>query len=188
MEQLLLKMDEKSEVKVIAASAFNFRIELVKKVGKDDIPGLIDISHCMADRFGPQALLTKTNIPKYFNSETLPFLARLKGEIIGYIIGVPLEYFKQESWSHFDVNLGKKNTLYTYAFVVNSKFRGKGGYGKTLKRIYVNWAKKQKYNFITGHVEQGISKSFPGNTEIVKVFPHWYGLKTPFEYYRRTLG
>ena len=29
MEQLLLKMDEKSEVKVIAASAFNFRIELV---------------------------------------------------------------------------------------------------------------------------------------------------------------
>jgi len=101
MEQLLLKMDEKSEVKVIAASAFNFRIELVKKVGKDDIPGLIDISQCMADRFGSQALLTKTNIPKYFNSETLPFLARLKGEIIGYIIGVPLEYFKQESWSHF---------------------------------------------------------------------------------------
>ena len=49
MEQLLLKMDEKSEVKVIAASAFNFRIELVKKVGKDDIPGLIDISQCMAD-------------------------------------------------------------------------------------------------------------------------------------------
>jgi hypothetical protein len=179
MEQLLLKMDEKSEVKVIAASAFNFRIELVKKVGKDDIPGLIDISQCMANRFGTQALLTKTNIPKYFNSDTLPFLARLKGEIIGYIIGVPLEYFKQESWAHFDVNLGKKNTLYTYAFV---------GYGKTLKRIYVNWAKKQKYNFITGHVEQGISKSFPGKTEIVKVFPHWYGLKTPFEYYRRTLG
>ena len=121
MEQLLLKMDEKSEVKVIAASAFNFRIELVKKVGKDDIPELIDISHCMADRFGSQALLTKTNIPKYFNSETLPFLARLKGKIIGYIIGVPLEYFKQESWSHFDVNLGKKNTLYTYAFLIYSK-------------------------------------------------------------------
>ena len=122
MEQLLLKMDDKSDVKVIAASAYNFRIELVKKVGKDDIPGLIDISHCMADRFGSQALLTKTNIPKYFNSNTLPFLARFKGEIIGYIIGVPLEYFKQESWAHFDVNLGKKNTLYTYAFVVKNKF------------------------------------------------------------------
>ena len=33
MEQLLLKMDDASEVKVIAASAYNFRIELVKKVG-----------------------------------------------------------------------------------------------------------------------------------------------------------
>ena len=56
MEQLLLKMDDKSDVKVIAASAYNFRIELVKKVGKDDIPKLIDISHCMAERFGKQAL------------------------------------------------------------------------------------------------------------------------------------
>ena len=112
MEQLLLKMDDASEVKVIAASAYNFRIELVKKVGKDDIPALIQISNCMADRFGKQALLTKTNIPKYFNAETLPFIARFKGEIIGYIIGVPLEYFKQESWAHFDINLGKKNTLY----------------------------------------------------------------------------
>ena len=132
MEQLLLKMDDASEVKVIAASAYNFRIELVKKVGKDDIPALIQISNCMADCFGKQALLSKTNIPKYFNAETLPFIARFKGEIIGYIIGVPLEYFKQESWAHFDINIGKKNTLYTYAFVVNSKFRGKGGYGKTL--------------------------------------------------------
>ena len=58
---------------------------------------------------------------------------------------------------------------------------------KTLKRIYINWAKKQKYHFITGHVENGISKRFPGTTETVKVFPDWYGLKTPFEYYRRTL-
>ena len=68
-----------------------------------------------------------------------------KGDIIAYIIGVPLEYFKQESWAHFDVNMGKQNTLYTYAFVVNSKHRGKGGYGKTLKRIYINWAQKQRY-------------------------------------------
>ena len=187
MEQLLLKMDDTSEVKVIAASAYNFRIELVKKVGKEDIPALVEISHCMADRFGRQALLSKTNIQKYFNSETLPFIARFKGEIIGYIIGVPLEYFKQESWAHFDVNMGKQNTLYTYAFVVNSKYRGKGGYGKTLKRIYINWAKKQKYSYVTGHVEQGIARHFSRGTEIVKVFPDWYGLKTPFEYYRRPL-
>ena len=36
-------------------------------------------------------------------------------------------------------------------------------------------------------VEQGISKKFPARTEVVKVFSEWYGLKTPFEYYRRPL-
>ena len=48
MEQLLLKMDDTSEVKVIAASAYNFRIELVKKVGKEDIPAL-DLNHSQKD-------------------------------------------------------------------------------------------------------------------------------------------
>ena len=187
MEQLLLKIGEESEIQVIAASAYNFRIELVKKVGKNDLDAFIEVSRCMADKFGPQALLSKTNIHKYFNHDTLPFVARLKGEIIGYIIGVPLEYFKQESWSHFDVNLHKGNTIYTYAFVVKDKFRGKGGYAKTLKRIYINWAKKQKYSFVSGHVKLGIAKGFSPNTEIVKVFPEWYGLRVPYEYYRRPL-
>ena len=36
MEQLLLKMDDTSDVKVLASSAYNFRIELVRKIGKDD--------------------------------------------------------------------------------------------------------------------------------------------------------
>ena len=81
----------------------------------------------------------------------------------------------------------QKKSKQCQTFVVNNKFRGKGGYGKTLKRIYINWSKKQKYTFVTGHVEQGISKRFSKGTEIVKVFPDWYGLKTPFEYYRRPL-
>jgi len=187
MEQLSLNIGEESQVKVIASSAYQFRVELVKKVGKDDLQGLMDVSQFLANKFGKQALLTKTNIHKYFNKDTLPFIARFKGEIIGYIIGVPLEHFKQDSWSHFDVNLEKYNTLYTYAFVVKEKFRRKGGYSKTLKRIYINWAKKQGYNFVTGHVQQGIAKGFTKSTEIVKIFPIWYGVKTPFEYYRRPL-
>ena len=187
MKQLSLNIGEKSEVKVIASSAYQFRVELVKKVGKDDIDGLISVSQYLSKKFGEQALLTRTNIHKYFNKETLPFVARFKGEIIGYIIGVPLEHFKQESWSHFDVNLGKFNTLYTYAFIIKEKFRKTGGYSKTLKRIYINWAKKQGYAFITGHVKQGISNNFKPKTEVVKIFPIWYGVKVPFEYYRRPL-
>ena len=63
----------------------------------------------------------------------------------------------------------------------------KGGYAKTLKRIYINWATKRKYKYITGHVKQGVSKNFSKNTQIVKTFSQWYGQKTPFEYYRRPL-
>lgn len=187
MEQLTLGIIEKSKVRVIASSAFNFRIELVEKIGKDDMPDLVEVSEEMAKIYGKQALLTKSNIKKYFNENTLPFVAREKGHIIGYIIGVPLEHFKNESWSHFDVNLGKKNTLYTYAFVLKERYRKKGGYAKTLKRIFINWARKQGYQYITGHTQQGVASHFSQKTEIVKVFPDWYGLGVPFEYYRRPL-
>ena len=70
---------------------------------------------------------------------------------------------------------------------MKEKYRRKGGYSKTLKRIYINWAKKQGSKFITGHVQQGISQGFTAQAEVVKIFPMWYGVKTPFEYYRRPL-
>ena len=187
MEQLTLGIIEKSKVRVIASSAYNFRIELVEKIGKDDVPQLVEVSEELANIFGKQSRLSKSNIKKYFNENTLPFIARVKGTIIGYIIGVPLEHFKNESWTHFDVNLGRNNTIYTYAFVVKEKYRKKGGYAKTLKRIYINWSRKRGYSYVTGHVEKGIAKKFSQNTDIVKTFPEWYGLKTPFEYYRRPL-
>ena len=187
MEQLTLGIIEKSKVKVIASSAYGFSVELVEHVGKDDHAQLFGVSEEMVAIFGPQARLTRKNIHKFFNENTLPFIARYKGIIIGYIIGVPLEYFKNESWSHVDVNLGKVNTIYTYAFVVRSKFRKKGGYAKTIKKIYINWAKKRGYKYITGHVKQGIASQFTKDTEIVKIFNSWYGLSTPFEYYRRPL-
>ena len=83
--------------------------------------------------------------------------------------------------------MGKNNTIYTYSFVVKEQYQGRGGYAKTLKRIYLNWAVKRNYKYITGHVKQGIAKRFSNDTQIVKTFPEWYGQKTPFEYYRRPL-
>ena len=114
-------------------------------------------------------------------------MARYKGKIIGYIIGVPLEHFQQESWTRYDTNLNKENTLYTYAFIINKKFRKRGGFAKTLKMIYLNWAKKRGYKYVSGHVKQGLSKQFSKNTEVVKIFPNWYGLNNQYEYYRRLL-
>jgi len=187
MEQLILNITEESETKLIASSAFNFRIELVINIGKDDFENIFTISQDLANIFGNNFLLDENNIYKYFNNDTLPFLARYKGEIIGYIIGVPIENFKNEAWARFDSNIGKNNTLYTYAFIMNKKYRKIGGYSKTLKRIYINWAKKQQYSFITGHVKQGLSKQFRAKTEIIKIFKNWYNSNLPFEYYRRYL-
>ena len=83
--------------------------------------------------------------------------------------------------------MGKENTLYTYSFVIKEKYQSRGGYAKTLKKIYLNWAKKKKYKYISGHVKQGIAKKFSKETQIVKIFPEWYGQKVPYEYYRRPL-
>ena len=176
-----------SQKQILASSSNNFQIELILDIGSNDYPDLVEISKYLAKEFGNQALLTEKNIPKYFNKNTLPFIARYNRKIIGYIIGVPIEVFKEEAWAQYDHNMGKNNTLYTYSFVIKEQYQSRGGYGKTLKKIYLNWAKKKNYKYITGHVKQGISKHFSADTQIIKIFPNWYGQKSPFEYYRRPL-
>ena len=187
MGQLTLNITHESELKVIASSAFNFRIELVLKIGKDDFSDIFEISKDLAEIFDNKFLIDEKNIHKYFNEKTMPFFARYRGEIIGYIIGAPIENFSSESWVRHDTNLGKKNTIYTYAFVMNKKYRKMGGYSKTLKRVYVNWLKKKNYKYLTGHVKQGLSKNFGHKTEIIKIFDNWYSSNTAFEFYRREL-
>jgi len=187
MKQLSLNIMDDSIVETVASSSFNYKIEIIKKIGKSDVNQIIDISKDLSDKYGNHLLISEQNILKYFNEETLPFIARFKGKIIGYIIGVPLEYFHQESWCRYDVNLNKNNTIYTYAFIIKKQFRKKGGFAKTLKMIYLNWAKKRGYKYVSGHVMQGLSKKFSKNTEIIKIFPNWYGLNSPYEYYRRLL-
>ena len=138
--------------------------------------------------FGLRAILTESTIEKYFNqSKSLPFIARYRGEIIGYIIGMPLELLSQEPWCRLDENYGKFNTLYTYAFVIQNKYK-KNGYAKTLKKVYLNWAKKREgIIFSTGHVKKGISSKFKGKIEIINQIENWQGTGEVFEYYRRDL-
>jgi len=187
MSEIPINSIEQTQKQILASSNNNFQIELITEMGQEDYSDLIEISKYLVREFGNQALLTEHNIPKYFNAKTLPFIARYNNMIIGYIIGVPIENFKDESWAQYDHNMGKNNTLYTYSFVVKEQYQRRGGYAKTLKRIYLNWAIKRKYKYITGHVRQGIAKNFSNDTQIVKTFPEWYGQKAPFEYYRRPL-
>jgi hypothetical protein len=187
MDQLSISDSLNSKSRVIASSGV-FKIELLKNVGKLDYPQLIEISKSLAKDYGEKAILTKSTIQKYFNTAgALPFIARYRDDIIGYIIGVPLETLSQEPWARTDENFGKANTLYTYAFVIQSEFKG-NGYAKMLKRVFISWAGKQdNINFVTGHVANGISAKFTGDIRIVNRVDNWQRTGKTFEYYRREL-
>ena len=113
-------------------------------------------------------------------------MARQSGEIIGYIIGVPLEYFSNDPSFQCDGNLGERNTLYTYAFVVFQKYKG-SGFAKTLKRVYLSWAKKKGFKYVSGHVREGVSQRFTGSVQILQRFDNWHSTNKRFEYYRMPL-
>ena len=100
MEQLKLTVKLASKSRIIASSG-PFQIELMEHVGEEDHPQLIEISRHLSKEFGQAAVLTRTTIQKYFNKQgSLPFIARYRGDIIGYIIGVPLEELSTLSLIH----------------------------------------------------------------------------------------
>lgn len=178
--------ENSSKTKIIASTNV-FQIEKVEKVGREDYPQLIEISLHLAKEYGRQAVLTKDTIQKYFNTEkSLPFIARYQNEIIGYIIGIPLEELRQESWAVNDKNFGKYNTLYTYAFVIMEKYKS-NGYARMLKRVYLSWAQKRSnIKYVTGHVVTGTSNITDKNMTIISRIDDWQGTKKSFEYYRRS--
>lgn len=172
--------------KLIASSKDSFNIELVESLDDETANDIITISEDLKKIYGPNSILTKKNIHKYFNNKTLPFLAKINNNVIGFIIGTPLENFSNQSWVQYDGNLGQNNTLYTYAFIFQTKYRKKGGYSKTLKKIYTSWAKKKGFSFISGHIKKSILKS-NDTTEVIKEFSKWYESNEPFIYYRRKI-
>ena len=177
-----------SSVTTSIASSGTFKIELIKKIGNSDKKDLIEISKSLAAEYGSRSLLTEKTIDIYFNREgTLPLIARSQKNIIGYIIGLPLESLSKEPWARLDENYEKYNTIYTYAFVIKDEYKGKG-YAKMLKKVYLNWAKKRDgINFITGHVRLGITSRFKGEIKIINQVENWQGTGKIFEYYRRNL-
>ena len=177
-----------SSITTSIASSGTFKIELIKKIGNSDKKDLIEISKSLAAEYGSRSLLTEKTIDIYFNREgTLPLIARSQKNIIGYIIGLPLESLSKEPWARLDENYEKYNTIYTYAFVIKDEYKG-NGYAKMLKKVYLNWAKKRDgITFITGHVRLGITSRFKGEIKIINQVENWQGTGKIFEYYRRNL-
>ena len=185
MEDNYFRQNPISVTEIIAKSG-PFQIELMKYVGTNDYAKLIDISESLVVEYGKVAKLTPNTIQTYFNREgALPFIARHQNQIIGYIIGIPLEILSREPWARLDIHFGQCNTIYTYAFVIEKEFKA-NGYAKMLKKVYLNWIKKQDHIiYMTGHVKQGISNRFKGNIIIIDTVKNWQGTGKEFEYYRR---
>jgi len=178
---------KESKTKIIAKGG-RFQVELIKYIGENDFDSLIAISESLVEDYGKASKLTETTINTYFNKiGSIPFIARYQNEIIGYIIGVPLEELKMEPWARLDVNFGLNNTIYTYAFVIEKKYK-RNGYAKMLKKVFLNYIKKQENIFyITGHVREGISNNFKGKIKVLDKINNWNKTGLIFEYYRRDL-
>ena len=172
----------------VIASSGTFQVELVEHAGSNDNKKLIEVSESLAKEYGPAARLTSNTIQTYFNRKgTLPFIARDRGEIVGYMIGVPLEMLSREPWARLDANFNKGNTIYTYAFVVEKDSKGTGC-AKILKRVFLNQTKKlESILYVTGHVRQGVASRFKGDISIIDEIDNWQGTGKTFEYYRREL-
>jgi len=173
--------------RTLASSPNGIRIELIEFLGENEYKDVIEISKTLVDEYGEEAKFNKRTIKKYFNyPRTFPFVLRYEDRIRGFIIGVPLENFSDESWARCDINLQKGNTIYTYAYIISEKMQGLG-YAKLLKRVYQSTIKKKGYKYISGHVREGIAKKFTKNVEIVKKFKNWKNTGHIFEYYRAEL-
>ena len=62
MNQLSLNITEESDIQVIASSAYNFRIELVKRIGKKDINEILNMEDSLSESFGLNSVFTEYNI------------------------------------------------------------------------------------------------------------------------------
>ena len=173
--------------RVLAKSPDGIQVELIEFLGENEYKDVIKISQTLVEEYGKEARFNKRTIKKYFNyPRTLPFILRYKGSINGFIIGVPLENFSDEAWAKCDINLQKGNTIYTYAYIISEDLQGLG-YAKILKRVYQSTIKKKGFKYITGHVREGVSKTFTKNAQVIKKFKNWKNTGHIFEYYRSEL-
>ncbi len=173
--------------KILASSDTGISVELVEFLGELEYKNIIKISDVLTESYGQNARFTRNTIKKYFNyPKTLPYVIRFQGEIQGFVVGVPLEYFEKESWVQCDENLTMNNTIYTYAFLVK-KERRDFGISKMLKRIYQNSLKRRGYKYVTGHVREGVTNQFIKKSKIIKKIANWNNTGYVFEYYRTEL-
>ena len=179
----LFTFDKKSQVEILAQSAVDFQIELIKSLDDSDSQKLIAMSGLIPDVF-QTSQFTPGSIKKLFNyPKTYPVIARLKGEPIACIIGVPLEYYNKESWVKCDKHWGEGSTIYTQIEMISPKYKNQN-YISVLGRMYLNFLSKRGFHFVSGHKKSGDSSSLSPNTHTVKEFDNWQNSYQCYDYFR----
>ena len=78
-----------SKSKVIAESTNNLKIELVISLGLNDKKEIIKLAQELDHSFDADAIITNSNINKYFNKNTFPYSKKInfnslrKGKVVG---------------------------------------------------------------------------------------------------------
>ncbi len=186
-DKINTKTQQKSAIRILAKTN-TLSIEILELLGTEDSAQIIALSETLEMQYGAHAKWNENTVQRYFNFPTTqPIVARLFGKIVGFIVGVPLENFAKEFWAKGDSNLHQHNTSYTYAFVVGQEYRGKG-YAATLKTVYLNQMKKLGYDYVSGHVLDGVAREFSKTAVVIRKYKNWQSTGKTFEYYRRPLN
>lgn len=185
--QSLFSFDKGSQVEILARSGTDFQIELIRSLDDSDSQRIISMARSLPEEDrGIQ--LTPASIRQWFNyPKTYPVIARLQGEPIACIIGVPLEFFNKESWVKCDKHWGEGNTIYTQAEIILPRYR-KQNYIAVLGKMYMNFLRKRGFEFVSGHRKKGEDSPLSPNAQRVREFENWQNSYRSFEYYRISLN
>lgn len=84
-------------------------------------------------------------------------IATENDQILGYCLGVPLEFFHSLPWVAEDPEFRRRTTLYAGGLAISPSHRGQG-IDLALKTDQVNRARDAGYHYITGRYRVGLAE------------------------------
>jgi hypothetical protein len=102
------------------------------------------------------------------------------GEIMGYVKGGPLEYYRLRSGTH-DENIGKYNTAYMEWISIKPGFWGENG-GHILRIEFLREARRRGYLYVSSYVHRNVVQKRIENGEKIDIVQKYDPDK--LDYYR----
>ena len=111
-------------------------------------------------------ILNLANLDKYIDyPNTIPVIYRRSDEILGIIIGVPVEKYDEDE-TFPDPAIGARNTVYTVVIQISEK----EDILATLEKEYTDYLKRHRITMESRHIPMDCLK---GKFDVLKVFDDW---------------